>query len=323
MPAALLVRNAARLLICRRRALLYSSTPRRQPGKTDRTARRRTGRKKRMKTVRLTMAQALVRYLIAQKTVVDRRQVPLFAGRLRHLRPRQRHLPRRGPRAGAGCPAHLAGAERAVHGACRDRLHTGDEPPADHDRGEFDRAGLDQHGHRCRDGARQPAAGALPRRRHLRQPHPRSGAAAGRALRQPDHDGQRCLQGGHPLLGPHHPAGTDPLLAAPGGGDHARSRRLRPGLHRPCPGRPGRGLRLPGRLLRAGRPPDSAPPPRRRPGPRGRHPHPQGEEAADHRRRRRALLGRRSGARRLRRAPQPAGQRDHARQDDPPPRQSR
>ena len=33
-----------------------------------------------MKTVRLTMAQALVRYLIAQKTVVDRRQVPLFAG---------------------------------------------------------------------------------------------------------------------------------------------------------------------------------------------------------------------------------------------------
>ena len=33
-----------------------------------------------MKTVRLTMAQALVRYLIAQRTVVDRREVPLFAG---------------------------------------------------------------------------------------------------------------------------------------------------------------------------------------------------------------------------------------------------
>ena len=33
-----------------------------------------------MKTVRLTMAQALVRYLTVQKTVVDRSEVPLFAG---------------------------------------------------------------------------------------------------------------------------------------------------------------------------------------------------------------------------------------------------
>jgi 3D-(3,5/4)-trihydroxycyclohexane-1,2-dione acylhydrolase (decyclizing) len=33
-----------------------------------------------MKTVRLTMAQALVKYLIAQKTVIDRKEVPLFAG---------------------------------------------------------------------------------------------------------------------------------------------------------------------------------------------------------------------------------------------------
>ncbi|SDR59662.1 3D-(3,5/4)-trihydroxycyclohexane-1,2-dione hydrolase [Rhizobiales bacterium GAS113] len=33
-----------------------------------------------MKTVRLTMAQALVRYLIAQKTIIDRREMPLFAG---------------------------------------------------------------------------------------------------------------------------------------------------------------------------------------------------------------------------------------------------
>jgi 3D-(3,5/4)-trihydroxycyclohexane-1,2-dione acylhydrolase (decyclizing) len=33
-----------------------------------------------MKTVRLTMAQALVRYLTAQRTIVDRREVPLFAG---------------------------------------------------------------------------------------------------------------------------------------------------------------------------------------------------------------------------------------------------
>ena len=33
-----------------------------------------------MKTVRLTMAQALVKYLIAQRTIVDSEEVPLFAG---------------------------------------------------------------------------------------------------------------------------------------------------------------------------------------------------------------------------------------------------
>src|SRR5579862_7485536 len=33
-----------------------------------------------MKTVRLTMAQALVRYLCAQRTMVDGVEVPLFAG---------------------------------------------------------------------------------------------------------------------------------------------------------------------------------------------------------------------------------------------------
>ena len=33
-----------------------------------------------MKTVRLTMAQALVKYLCAQRTVIDGEDVPLFAG---------------------------------------------------------------------------------------------------------------------------------------------------------------------------------------------------------------------------------------------------
>ena len=36
--------------------------------------------------------------------------------------------------------------------------------------------------------------------------------------------------------------------------DHARPRRLRPGLHRPAAGHPGRGLRLPGAAVRAPRP---------------------------------------------------------------------
>ena len=33
-----------------------------------------------MTTIRLTMAQALIRYLAAQTCEVDRREVPLFAG---------------------------------------------------------------------------------------------------------------------------------------------------------------------------------------------------------------------------------------------------
>ena len=33
-----------------------------------------------MKTIRLTMAQALVRYLTAQRTVIDGHEVPLFGG---------------------------------------------------------------------------------------------------------------------------------------------------------------------------------------------------------------------------------------------------
>ena len=71
-------------------------------------------------------------------------------------------------------------------------------------------------------------------RRHLRQPPARSGAAAGRALRRPDHHRQRRLQAGDPLLGPHHPARADHALAAAGGRDDARPGRLRPGLHRPA-----------------------------------------------------------------------------------------
>ena len=41
--------------------------------------------------------------------------------------------------------------------------------------------------------------------------------AAGRALRQPDDQRQRRLQGGHALLGPHHPSRADHLVAAAGG----------------------------------------------------------------------------------------------------------
>ena len=53
-----------------------------------------------MDTVRLTTAQAIVRYLVAQRTVVDGRRGAAVPRRLRDLRARQRHRPR--ARAGRG-----------------------------------------------------------------------------------------------------------------------------------------------------------------------------------------------------------------------------
>ena len=112
-----------------------------------------------MNTVRLTMAQALVRWLMAQRTEIDGVEVPLFPGRVRDLRPRQRHLPQRGAGGGQGRAADLARAERAVDGAGGDRLRQGQGAPPDHGGGELDRAGGHQHGHRRRRRAHQPPAG--------------------------------------------------------------------------------------------------------------------------------------------------------------------
>ena len=123
-----------------------------------------------MNTIRLTMAQALVRWLMAQRTEIDGDEVPLFAGRVRDLRPRQRHLPRRGAGGGQGRAADLARPERAVDGAGRDRLRQGQEAPADHGGGQLDRPGRHQHGHRRRRRAHQPPADPAALRRQLRQP---------------------------------------------------------------------------------------------------------------------------------------------------------
>ena len=53
-------------------------------------------RKRRMKTIRLTAAQAMVRFLAAQKVEIDGRRAAAVRGRVRHFRPRQRRRPRRG-----------------------------------------------------------------------------------------------------------------------------------------------------------------------------------------------------------------------------------
>ena len=267
-----------------------------------------------MKTVRLTMAQALVRYLDQPEDRDRRGRRPPLPRRLRDLRARQRHLPFRSAGGGEGRVPDLARAERAVDGARRGRLRQGQAPPADHGGAFLHRPGRRQHGdrRRLRDG--EPAADPDPRRRRLRQPPARPGAAAGRAFRQSDDDGERRLPRGDALLGPHHASRADHLLAAAGGRDDARSRPIagpaflglcqdtqelafdypesffEPRIHHIRRQRPDRGEIAP----RRGAPEE-------------------GEEAARHRRRRRALLARRGGADRLRREARPAGRRDDRR----------
>ena len=88
--------------------------------------------------------------------------------RLRHLRPRQRDVPRPGAGGGARRVPDVARPERAGHGARRCRLRQGVAAPADHGRHELDRAGRHEHGHGRRRRPRQPAARAAARRRHVR-----------------------------------------------------------------------------------------------------------------------------------------------------------
>ena len=122
-----------------------------------------------METVRLTTAAALVRYLVAQRTVLDGDEVAAVPRRLRHLRARQRHVPRPALQEARRRAADVARPERAGHGAGRRRLRQGDAPPPDHGGDVVDRARRAQHGHRRRRGPCQPAAGAAAGRRHVRR----------------------------------------------------------------------------------------------------------------------------------------------------------
>ncbi len=96
-----------------------------------------------MKTVRLTTAQAIVRFLIAQRTVIDGREAPLFPGVFAIFG--------HGNVTGLGFAldearrraADVPGPERAGHGAGGGRLREGDAPPPDHGRHLVDRARRD------------------------------------------------------------------------------------------------------------------------------------------------------------------------------------
>ena len=75
--------------------------------------------------------------------------------------------------------------------------------------------GRAQPRHRLRARPRQPPAGALHAGRRLRQPRPRPGLAAARGLQRRHHDRQRRLPADQPLLRPHHAARAAPDRALP------------------------------------------------------------------------------------------------------------
>ena len=169
-------------------------------------------------------------------------------------------------------------------------------PPPHDGLHHLDRARRHQHGDGRRRRARQPPAGAADPGRRLRQPPARSRAAAGRGFRRRHGLGQRLLPPGFALFRPHHPARADHAGARARACGADRPGRMRPRDARLLPGRAGRGLRLPRKLLRRAAAPVPPPCPGCGRTRRGRPPAARRQEAPDRRRRRRALCGRRGAS---------------------------
>ena len=159
-----------------------------------------------METIRLTMAQALTRYLAAQRTRDRRRRRAALRRRVGDLRARQRRRHGRG----AACTRARRCRPSARTTSRRWRMRRSPSPRrragADDGLHHLDRARRHQHGDGRRGRACQPPAGAAAARRHLRQPAARSGAAAGRGFRRRHGLGERLLPAGVALFRPHHAA---------------------------------------------------------------------------------------------------------------------
>ena len=121
------------------------------------------------KTIRLTMAQALARFLTRQMTEIDGKKLPLFAGVWAIFG--------HGNVAGLGealygvrdeLPTYRAHNEQAM-AHTRGCLCQGDAAPADDGLHVIDRTWRAQHGDGGRSRACRPPTGLDPARRHLRQ----------------------------------------------------------------------------------------------------------------------------------------------------------
>ena len=200
-------------------------------------------------TTRLTVGQAVVRFLAAQQVERDGESSAVLRRRPRHLRSRQRGRHRAGLFAvPQGLPA-LPGPQRAGHGSHRHRLRQDEEPARSPGLLDLHRTRRHQHDHGSGDRHRQSAARAVSAQRHLRQPAHRSGAAAAGVELLLGLLGQRRLQGGVEVLGPDQPTRPTAHRAARGDAHPDQPGRHRSGDAQPASGRPGGGLGLPGAAL--------------------------------------------------------------------------
>ena len=113
-----------------------------------------------METVRLTVGQAIVRFLAQQYVERDGREGSVHRRRLGHLRAWQRGRPRPGARGARRrrADALLPAPERAGPGPHRGRLRPAPQPPAGVRLHVVGRAGRHEHGHRGR--RRRPSTGS-------------------------------------------------------------------------------------------------------------------------------------------------------------------
>ena len=164
------------------------------------------------KSVRLTTAQALVRYLQVQHSERDGNVQRAIPAHLRDLRPRERARPRPGDWPRRIRAAALPAQERAGDGPHRDGLRKGQPPPARHSPARLDRTRCNQHDHRRGHRDREPASRPAAPRRYLRQPQTGPGAPAARAPKQRRPHGQRRLPPGLSAssTGSHAPSSCSP-----------------------------------------------------------------------------------------------------------------
>ena len=208
---------------------------------------------------------------------------------VRDFRSRQRCRCRPGAGPDARPPSVLPVPQRTGDGAHGRRLREDAQPAADAGVHLVDRSGGNQHADRRRWCDDQSPARAAVARRYLRQPQACTGAAAARVIAVAGHLGQRLLQAGLALLGPHLPSGTADFRAARSDaradltvGDRRRDACA-------AAGRAGGGLRLSARVVRRTRLDRAARPAAMPPSCAGRRRGPRQPPAGDHRRRRRPL----------------------------------
>jgi len=139
-----------------------------------------------MKTVRMTMAQALVRFLDQQYVEIDGEVIKYVAGVFGIFG----HgvvlgLGEALAAEGHGLRFYQGKTEQGAAHAAIGSPSSG--APPDHGRHQLHRPGRPEHGHRGRDGHGQPAARAVPARRFLRLP------PAGPVLQQVEQPGDSTI----------------------------------------------------------------------------------------------------------------------------------